>query len=470
MKKQLYPIFFLPLVCIACEKFLDVGNPQDQIVARYVYESNTSAAAAMTGVYYDMVQEGCFTQGQSGVSIACGAAADELRIYPNSGLREFYTNNVGVVGGGGFWSSIYRIIYRVNAIIDGLNGSVNLSNDVKRHLIGEAKFIRAFCYFYLVNMYGDVPLLTSADYRENQSKPRTTSSIVYNYILRDLNDSEQLLSDRYLSSDVISETDERLRPNKWTAKALIARVHLFLGNWKNALDASDGVINNTSLYDTVGLNEVFLKNSKESIWQLQPIYDNPNMQYYGTFDGRVFILESGPNEKENPAWLSRFLLNSFELTDNRLKSWVKQYKSGAQVYYFPFKYRQSEPNGDISEYLTVIRLSEVYLIRSEAKCRLGDLDGAEKDLNIVRMRAGLKPIINSNQNNLIEIILRERQVELFTEWGHRWFDLKRLKLIDKAMMEIAGEKEMKWASYKAFFPLPDRDIRLNPSLRQNNGY
>ncbi|QHS61046.1 RagB/SusD family nutrient uptake outer membrane protein [Chitinophaga agri] len=471
MKMYKYVIaIFLMFFNISCDKFLDVGDPQDKIVARYVYRSNTSAAAAMTGVYYDLVQKTSFSQGVSGVSISCGAAADELTVYPTSGLMNFYTNYIDIGSGGGFWASLYKFIYKVNAIIDGVTRSTTLSDNVKRHLLGEAKFVRAFCYFYLVNLYGDVPLLITADYRENQSSPRVSVAQVYKQILSDLNEAKLLLSEEYLDANVISTTYERLRPNKWAAAALLARVYLYIGDWENAINESNDVINNKELYDTVPLSDVFLKNSKESIWQLQPMYNNPDATYYGTFDARVFVLERDPNERENPAWISDFLINAFESGDNRLNTWVRRYSSATQVYNYPFKYRQNKLEGDKSEYLSVIRLSELYLIRSEAKAVLGLLEDAKSDLNIIRRRAGLQPILVNNADLILDRILHERQVELFAEWGHRWMDLKRNKLVDGVMMKVSPKKGSEWSSYRALFPIPERDLRLNPSLKQNQGY
>lgn len=455
---------------ISCKKFLDVGDPQDKIVARYVYASNTSAAAVMTGIYYDLVQKVGFTQGVSGISISCGAAADELKVFPTSGLMNFYTNYVDVGSGGGFWAALYKTIYKVNAVIDGVNSSSTLSEVVKRHLLGEAKFVRAFCYFFLVNLYGDVPLPTTADYLKNQSLPRTKSSEVYEQILDDLNEAKRLLDENYLDANAVSISNERLRPNKWAAIALLARVYLYIGEWQNAIGASSEVINEKSRYDTVPLNDVFLKNSKESIWQLQPIYINPDAAYYGTFDARVLVLEREPNERDNPAWISDFLIDAFESGDNRFNIWVGKFSSGNEVYYYPFKYKQYNLEANQSEYLTVLRLSELYLIRSEAKAKLGMLESAKADLNIIRKRAGLPQVQAGNYDSLFTMILHERQVELFVEWGHRWMDLKRNKLVDDVMSEVSPRKGSNWSPFRALFPLPERDLRLNPSLEQNKGY
>lgn len=470
MKRYAYVFILILIAGVSCEKFLDVGNPQDMIAAAYVYESNTSAAAAMTSVYYDLVQKGGFTQGISGISIGCGAAADELDVFPNTVLREFYTNTVSVGSGGGYWSSLYKSIYRANAVIEGLKNGKSLSSKVRQHLIGEAKFVRAFCYFYLVNLYGNVPILTSPDYRENQDKERQPSSIVYDQILNDLRESEQFLSEDYLNADVLSVTTERLRPNKWVAKALLARVYLYLGNWVNAVEKSNEIIQRNDLFDTVPLNDVFVRNSKESIWQLQSSYNNPDANYWGTFDGRAFILETPPNELENPVWLSRSLFATFELSDKRRSSWINVYTLGTDVYHYSFKYKQNKPDVTPSEYLTVFRLSEMYLVRGEAKARLGEINGARADLNIIRNRAGLHPVLSSDPNTIIDSILHERRVELFAEWGHRWLDLKRTGLIDKVMLKAVVDKGGVWNSNKALFPLPERDILLNPNLKQNDGY
>jgi hypothetical protein len=142
---------------------------------------------------------------------------------------------------------------------------------------------------------------------------------VYKLIKSDLKDAETLLSDSYLKGDNTSypiASAERVRPNKWAASALLAKVYLYLNSWANAEVEATSVINNTLMYDTVSLNNVFLKNNKEAIWQLMPVLSG-----YNTIEGNLLILTAAPSGTYAAA-LSNQLINAFDTNDNRKSNWV----------------------------------------------------------------------------------------------------------------------------------------------------
>ena len=122
----------------------------------------------------------------------------------------------------------------------------------------------------------------------------------------------------------------------------------------------------------------------------------------------------------------------------------------------------------------VLRLAEQYLIRAEANAHSGDLASAIKDLNIIRQRAGLGTLPSSlTQAQVIAAVAQERRIELFAEWGHRWFDLKRTGQVDAVMSEITPQKVgaiTGWKSYQQLYPIPQSERQLNPNLTQNPGY
>ena len=125
----------------------------------------------------------------------------------------------------------------------------------------------------------------------------------------------------------------------------------------------------------------------------------------------------------------------------------------------------------------VLRLGEQYLIRAEARARLGsNLSGAIGDLDKIRSRAGLPLIATTNpgitQPALIDKIMHERQVELFSEFGHRWFDLKRTNTVDAVMNVVTPLKAAgaPWQPYQALYPIPITELQKAPNLTQNPGY
>jgi hypothetical protein len=114
----------------------------------------------------------------------------------------------------------------------------------------------------------------------------------------------------------------------------------------------------------------------------------------------------------------------------------------------------------------VLRLAEQYLIRAEARTNMGDINGAQLDLDSLRARAGLPPTSATNATELQAAIAHERRVELCFEWGHRWFDLKRT---GKADSVLAAEKPG-WRNVDTLYPIPLSQLQANTSLTQNNGY
>src|SRR5262249_11405424 len=125
----------------------------------------------------------------------------------------------------------------------------------------------------------------------------------------------------------------------------------------------------------------------------------------------------------------------------------------------------------LTEAQVVFRLAEQYLIRAEALARSGDLDGATADLNKVRTRAGLpdEPV-PADLDTFLNWILAERRHQLFSEYGHRWLDLKRLGQIDAVMTAYGPTKGVTWNTNWQWFPLSQTELQRGVNLRQNQGY
>jgi hypothetical protein len=101
-----------------------------------------------------------------------------------------------------------------------------------------------------------------------------------------------------------------------------------------------------------------------------------------------------------------------------------------------------------------------------------DISGAKSDLDSIRLRAGLPASTLNDKSGLLSLILHERQVELFTEWGHRWLDLKRTSIIDNVMTTVTPQKSggSPWQPYQQWYPIPFYDLQRDQNLIQNNGY
>ncbi|MFD2035485.1 RagB/SusD family nutrient uptake outer membrane protein [Belliella marina] len=466
----------------SCEEFLELGPPNTSLVSSAVYENDALATAVLTGVYYDFAVQQDFIAGERGLSLMGGLSADEFLNYTTSlDVVEVYTNSLSATNSvtSGLWRRGYNLIYIVNDVLENITDSDKLSPHVRDQLVGESKFVRAFVYFYLTNMYGDVPLLLSTDYKANATKPRNPVSEVYAQIIQDLEDAQELLLDDYQSAEN-SITSDRVRPNKVGAEALLARVHLYLENWMQAETYSSGVINRGETHYKLedDLNSVFLVNSKEAIWQVGIASNNGGIN---TMDGYTLKIVWDPSFYGQQ--LSASFLGAFADGDQRRNDWVGTFLSGGNTFYYPYKYKvHQSPGESITEHLMVLRLGEQYLIRAEARARQGKLYGvgsAQEDVNAIRTRAGLDPIDPESftEDEMMAAIEQERRVELFSELGHRWFDLKRwvgfsnaVTRADEVMPNVSVEKGGVWRPEAKLFPIPHDNRLSNVNLSQNPGY
>jgi starch-binding outer membrane protein, SusD/RagB family len=460
-----------------CKKFVDIDPPVTQLTEGNVYVSDVTAIATITGIYSNLSSS--VIGGNAGLSIKGGLAADEFTLYSavtDNELIAHYQNNLLSTAaqsfGGGIWRDFYQFIFRCNAAIEGLESSQSLTPAVQKQLLGEAKFLRAFFYFYLVNYYGDVCLALSTDPQINGFLSRSPVSAVYTQIITDLKDAKELLSTNYLDGTLLKTTVDKVRPTKLAASALLARAYLYNNDYALAKAEATSVISASP--NLPNLDNAFLKNSQEAIWQLFPIVTGHN-----TEDGWIFIIPStGPSNINiyggNPVFLNSQLLNAFEPGDQRKVKWVNNIvpTGSTTTYFFPYKYKSAIANAPITEYQMVLRVGEQYLVRAEANARLNLLNEAKDDLNTIRQRAGLPTIASNTQMEMLNSILQERRVELFTEMSHRWFDLRRFGKIDEIMNVVTPIKSngKPWRMYQQLFPLQFSDLDKNPNLVQNTGY
>lgn len=442
----------------SCDELISVDPPKTEIVSDVVFENELSARSALTGIYSLMMASPSFTR--AGLEEYTGILSDEMLNYSTRADQiQFHQNslnarNTDVLAV--FWREAYKYILNANTIVEGVERSRGLSQTARSQFLGEAKFIRAYCHFNLVNLFGDVPYLTTSDYRVNANEPRLPASVVYSHIETDLLEAYTLLKDDYHASG-----GERTRPNRGAVAALLARLYLYTAQWDKANQYATLVIDNAAEYTLhTNLNKVFLANSMEAIWQLAPVVPGVN-----TPQGQLFILSAAPNASTRRVSLAAGLVGAFEIGDQRRSDWVGTFTNTSGTWHYCYKYKVAV-NPVVSEYAMMLRLAEQVLIRAEARANLNDLAGAQTDLNTIRNRAGLPNTTANDKASLLDAIARERRVELFAEGGHRWFDLKRL---GKAT-EILATLKADWQPTDVLLPIPESERLLNPNLTQNNGY
>jgi hypothetical protein len=471
----IYTLITGALLCSAvltgCTKLVEGPAPVSSINVENVFSNDETAVSTLTGIYTIMSATGSPFGGSAGLSLRAGLSADEWTLSTQATddkLTAYYRNNLLVSNttGSENWEPLYKFIFYANSAIEGLNASSLLTASVKKQLLGEAKFVRAFCYFYLTNQYGDLPLVLSSDYKQSVSASRTPQVDIYAQMVTDLKEAQVLLNNNWLNGSLqpYASAAERVRPTSLAATALLARVYLYQNDYANAEAQATALINNTTQLGMPSLTSSFLKTSTEAIWQLQP-----TAKGWNTEDARVFVINAVQGN-DKPVYLSQSLRNSFITGDARLSSWVKDTTIGSIVYPYAYKYKLAKFNDPLTEYNMALRLGEQYLIRAEARAQLNNISGSQSDLNVIRTRAGLANTAAIDKASLLAAILQERRVELFGEWGHRWFDLKRTGQVNTVMSTAAPLKGGVWQANKQLYPIPLSDIEKNRNLTQNPGY
>ncbi|TCD05938.1 RagB/SusD family nutrient uptake outer membrane protein [Pedobacter frigidisoli] len=440
----------------SCRKFIEIPPPANSIVTDQIFADSANATAAINGIYINMMNAAGTTGiANSLVNTTSALSADEMGLTTNLvASQELLTNVINPTNSTvtTLWNSAYTFIYQANACIEGVDNSTTLGITVGNRITGEAKFIRAFLNFYMVNLYGAVPLVLTTDYKINGSLPRVSVEVIYKQIDNDLKDAQALLAND-------TEPYNKLRVNRFAVAAFMARVQLYEQQWA-AAEASATMVINASYKIEPTLNNVFLVGNQEEIWQMSPPAPGDE-----TTEGQLFIPSSATSV---PAYIiTTTLLNAFEANDLRKTQWITSATIGTNKYFYPYKYKLRRDNLTVpKEGYSMLRLAEQYLIRAEARAQQNNLSGAVSDINVIRKRAGLPNIAVSNQANVLTAIQHERQTELFCEWGHRWLDLKRTKTINT----VLTTNKPGWKPAASLFPVPYTQLQLNPFLNQNPGY
>lgn len=451
----IYVIFSIFAIgTIGCESFVEVDPPKNSVVSETVFEDSATVESALANIYVKMRQQG-LVSGNFSLSISMGIYADELDYFGTTpDILKLYGHNVLASDGKVlvWWNHAYNLIYAANDIIEGVGNSPLLNDEDKNWFIGQALFVRAYIHSLLVSLYGDVPYITTTDYTKNNSASRLPVNEVYQKMIDDLNNASSLLLG-------IETGGNHILPSQEAVNALLARLYLYSENWAMAETMSTKLIDNFQLE---AIDNVFLKGSSETIWQLE-LGDNP----VNTYDALQLIISAIPTQG---VALTDDLITAFETGDLRYTSWTESITSsdGLTILNYAHKYKATHNTTTISEeYPIIFRLGEQYLIRAEARIHLGNIIGAEEDINTIRNRAGLGNTMANDKTTLLEAILHERRIELFTEQGHRWFDLKRT---EKAS-EVLSLLKAGWRNTDLLLPIPESELGLNSNLLpQNSGY
>lgn len=442
MKKSILLIFVM-IAAWSCD-VLDV-EPKSSIDASTAFKNKEDIDKGIVGVYSYFPALSYY--GRSDV-IFPDLAADNLS-HPigatASEYREIANNNILPENGSvaGMWSIMYGGINVANNIIDKVPSIPNMTDAEKNTALGELYFIRALNHFNLLNYFGAIPIKTAPTVGVgNLDVPRNPVDQVYSQIINDL----------LFASENLSSSGNKVRTSKYAAKALLARVFLYQGNYDQAVTLATDVIQNGGYTLLSNYADVFAADqSSESIFEIYFSQTERNRIAEYNFPTSL----NGRREVEPSA----DLLAAYETGDERYQASIAF--DGTSAY--AIKYDDLSLGADN---VIVLRLADMYLIRAEAEANktAPNVASIQSDINQIRTRANLSPTAEASLPQLIRIIEKERRVEFAFE-GHRWFDLVRTGRAVSVLPNVNSVNQ-------TLFPIPSDEIQTNndPGMTQNPGY
>ena len=365
------------------------------------------------------------------------------------------------------WKRWYKTIGRATQAIEYAESYGLTDAAYKNRLIGEAKFLRALCYFYLVRGWGDIPL------QHIDLTTRAPKSEVYAFIEQDLKDAINTLPTKteYPSKDLG-------RATKGAAQGLLAKVCLYQEKWQESYDYATTIVN-SGIYalesDYAVVWRASAENGVESLFEIQARGEaiahgvNQYSQTQGSRGGTANIGWGFNTPSEN-------LLNAFNSINDTIRRnatiifrnqtlWdgIEIGASENAMYNYKAYSSANQGAGDGDKNVRMLRFGEILLIQAEAANELAKSAEALTALNAVRQRAKLDNITTTNQADLRKAIWNERRLELAFEHD-RWADLIRTGQAAEAMT-AAGKKFV--VGKHELFPIPNQQLLEVPSLEQN---
>lgn len=370
------------------------------------------------------------------------------------------------------WVSNYGIINSANLVLSKIDAIA--ASPQKNRIEGEAKFLRAWAYFNLVQFFGDIPLTLEPVINPSAFQPsRTAQAEVYNQIVSDLLDAETLMNDN---------APQPSRVNKWVAKAYLAKVYLTMAGNPTKIAQIDGtntyslaltkaieVINSNMYKINIPYPDVFrLNGDAETIWEIR----SPDRSLFNHFTFLSQAIFTPVPE----------FINSFDASDVRGPAWGirNSYVSSGTTYNFPLptymKFVDSLQYTKGQQFqstlsITVIRLADVYLMAAEADNEINGAPSAQAYtwINAIRQRAGIANLVPSlSQLDFREAIFIERRKELYGE-GFSWFDMRRFNkfsLLSNTGRNFVGSID----EHLNYYPIYNAEIVNNPKVTQNPGW
>ena len=453
--KTIYKLFALLFVLgnYSCSEELLNKEPISSFPAQGFYKTSSDAQAGVYGIY-DALQS-TFSRN---LAFWGEGRADAVQTNHSGEPLLLKQNNLNPTISSASWNSIYQTISRANYAIKYIPDVFEGESEYSNQLMGQARALRALSYFYAVRIWGDVPLIIEPYESVDQDIfiPKTDKELVLDQI------EEDLLFASQNSSQQFGGERDRILITKGGADAILTHFYMWKKDYQKAIESAQRIMDN-SLYSLVSINDwskIFTTGfSNESIFEVG--YDETQTNMLRV----LYALGS-----DSDYFPSEDFRNSFEEGDLRqdLIYDVTQEQPRKVWKFFGEGFSDESPDPS-SNNIVLFRLADIILLKAEAHNQLGDVEQALNLLNIIRERAGL-PDLNQSEAIILygdvhSAIIHERFIELSFE-GHRWFDLVRLGKAIEVMNPINGlsdEENLVW-------PIHENAINRNPNLQQNPFY
>ncbi len=470
----------------SCEDFFDL-QPLDQLSNETFWQTPQDLELALAGVYRRMQYEAIDDR----IAAWDGLSDNAWSQYP--WLNGFYSIARGDIVStnplsSGMWSYCYRAIAACNNFLANIERVTSIDQNLIIQYTAEVRFIRAFEYYWLTQLFGGVPLVLEPQTYENMKRPRSTKEEVLNKMYEDLDYAIANLPDKAYSGygHIV----------KGSALALKARVKLFNGNYAEAASLAKQIIEGGIFSLDPDYRANFIESHDQdncpeiifSIKFLGPNNPNPSDQTYGWWGAvnplKEFVLSHEPGDIRLKAnvlspgdpWplgeahdgpVSKFFRgdNQFVGTGYNVNKWVNQETA------IPANWAR------LGNDATHLRFAEVLLVYAEAQNELTGPDGSVyAAINQIRNRAELDDLpAGLSQEEMREKIRHERRIELAFE-GQRYFDLKRWGIAGTIIPTIPEPPSSLttfrvWQPHFNLLPIPQSEIDKDPdNLLQNPGY
>lgn len=452
-------IAFVATACLSsCTPILE-PKPVDLLVDNLVLNEPADVEAARIGAYNAL-------RGMSSTNMMAGDfTADYIRHNGTfTDYRELATKQITASNGAvdELWDNLYRAVYVTNFVLERLPNIAGVSETTRKQVMAEMRFIRGYANFIGANTYGDIPKVTTTDQGVNRTIPKSPKADILASVLEDWQTAETDLAT--IESGSTATVVNATYANKISARALLARYHLYQKNWAQAEQFATQVIGANVYSLEANFVDVVTKDfTKESILEVgYSLSDDPGTSSFWLTNLFVSRREVIPSDQVVLA-----LVSTESGTRQTTVSFSAQNLVGDDNGWTVRKY--GTPDDDNNN-VVLMRLAEMYLIRAEARAQQNKLTGASgavADLNVLRARAKAPNVVATNQADVLSAVERERVYELAFE-GHRWYDLVRTGRVQAVMSAFSPN----WNSRYERWPIPQDEVQRNPSLKdgQNPGY